>query len=219
MKAQQIFDGIKGVIFDLDGTLLDSLGIWEKVDQEFFLSRGIPYPDDYHKAIAHKSLFEVARYTRDRFSLKESPEEICALWLDSVGEAYAHTIPLKPYVEDLLKKIGEKKIPIALATSTSSALYEPCLANRRIDRYFTTFLNCNDLKTSKAEPTIYLEAAKRIGSRPEDTLVFEDILMGITSAHSAGFRTVSVYDKASDQDWESIQKIADLSIRDFGEIL
>lgn len=219
MDKSNLFNDIKGVIFDLDGTLISSMTVWHDIDIQFFKDRGIPYPSDYQKAISHKSLIDMAIYTKERFNLKDKPEDICNIWLRMAEDAYAHKIKLKPHVKEVLEFVKEKGLKIGLATTTSSKLYLPCLENNGIKQFFSVMLNANDLKTDKSKPDIYLEVAKRLGTKPSETIVFEDIIVGITTAHNAGFRTVGVYDKTSEKDSAEIKSIADMYILDFSELL
>jgi HAD superfamily hydrolase (TIGR01509 family) len=219
MLKNELLSGVTGAIFDLDGTLVDSLGIWGEIDIEFFHRHGKEVPADYQLSIAHMSFRQMANYTKERFGFPESVEEIEKTWVDMSEKAYATSIKAKPYAPEFIHSLKEKGIPISLATSNQRALYEPCLKNNGMFEDFDFFLNVNEIHSSKSEPTIYLSLAQMMKSEPKNTLVFEDILMAVRTSHTAGFRTVGVYDAHSALDREEIEKNSDGYIRSFKELM
>ena len=219
MREQDIFKGIKACIFDLDGTLVDSMKVWAKVDRQFFLSKGMTIPEDYQKAIAHMTLKENARYTVERFGFSETPEELIAIWMGFAKAEYAFNIKAKSHAKELLSLLKQKGYRIALATSNSSDLYLPCLENNGLLPYFDFLQNAEALNTNKKEPKIYLALSEKMGAEAKETLVFEDILTAIKTAHNAGFRTVCVKDESSRKDLPIIETLADLVIEDFQSLV
>lgn len=219
MKKQELFKNIKGCIFDLDGTLVDSLGIWSDIDIKFFKVHNMDVPEDYEKNISHMNFVDIAKYTKETYGFKESIEEIMQIWTDWSIEAYHHEIKAKPGVKEFLAYIhDELKLPISLATANRKELYEPCLKSNGIFEYFDHAMNVNDLNSTKSEPKIYLALADKMNTKPEETLVFEDILMAIVTAHNAGFKVAAVYDKGNMKDSGSIIKTADYYITSYCEI-
>ena len=211
----KIFNGIKACIFDLDGTLIDSLYVWNDVDVKFFKMHNMPVPENYVKEIAHMSFMEMAIFTHDKYGFKETPEEIAKIWMDMVEYEYANEIVLRPHVEEVLKLLKENNIKIALATTNKKELYEPCLKHNNIEGYFDIALNVNDYGTSKRESKIYEMIADKFGVKKSETIVFEDILMAIKTAKEAGFKVIGIEETSSLKDKEKILQYVDLYINDF----
>ncbi len=209
----------KACIFDLDGTLMDSMSVWHRVDQQFFLSKGMTIPEDYQKTIAHMSFYDIARHTIERFGFPETPEQLIDIWMGIAQSEYAFNIKPKRNARFLLSKLKENGYRIGLATSNQEKLYVPCLKNNGLYDFFDILVNVDSLKTSKSEPTIYFHIAKALDSTPEETIVFEDILTATRTAHDAGFPVISVRDNASRKDWPEIDAIADMVIDDFKDVV
>ena len=146
----------KGAIFDLDGTIIDSMGIWEKIDIKFFEEINIPMPSYYIKIINNMSFEESAIYTIKRFNLKESKENLIERWNQMAMFEYAHNIKLKPNVRTYLEKLKENNIKIGLATASPQELYESVLKNNKIYDYFDAFTTLQEVKKDKNYPDIYL---------------------------------------------------------------
>lgn len=208
----------KAAVFDLDGTLLDSMGVWEKTDIEFLEKRGILLPDDYLEIITPMGFEAAAVYTVDRFGLSEDPQEIVREWYSMAVDAYVKTVKLKPNVREYLKLLKGNGIRIAAATSSDLELFEPALLNNGILSYFEHIVTVRDVMRPKGYPDIYEAAAERLGVQPADTVVFEDILKGIEGAKAGGFLAVGVYDRYSEHEKDEIIKLADCYIYDFGEL-
>ncbi len=218
-RIEQILSGISACIFDMDGTLVDSLGIWEEIDIRFFHERNMEVPKDYDKIISHMSFMEMAVFTKEAYHISESVEEIASTWLEWSKEAYLNTIVAKPGAKEVLEYIKGKGIPMALATTNKEELYLPCLERNHLLCYFSHIENVNHLNTKKSEPKIYQTLAHDMHVPIEKTIVFEDILMALDTAKKAGFIVGGVYDKRNDPDKEKIQSIADYYIEDYPSIL
>ncbi|MGN0433012.1 MAG: HAD family hydrolase [Bilifractor sp.] len=210
----------EGAIFDLDGTLLDSMGVWHQIDVDFLAKRGIEVPDDYQKAITPLGALEAARYTIRRFHLEnDTPEGLVREWLDMAQEAYSSHLPLKPYALNFVKYLKEAGLHIAVATSSDDALVRPCLERTGLMRLLDDYCTGNDVKRGKGFPDIYLKAAAAIGTDPGKTMVFEDIAEGLKGANAGGFYTVGVYEKANYRMHPEMMEIADEFIFSFRELL
>ncbi|MFY9177497.1 MAG: HAD family phosphatase [Caldicoprobacterales bacterium] len=212
---EDIIRGIKGAIFDLDGTLVDSMGIWARVDIEFLRERGIEVPVDLSEEIQALTFEDCAKYFKRRFGLPETIEEIMDEWNKMAYHEYANNVKLKPGVRDYLSYLKEKDIKIGLATSNIPELLYATLKNNRILHYFDSISTVSEVSRNKNFPDIFLLAAKKMDLKPSECLVFEDILPAILSAKSAGMKTVGVYDKHSEYDMEEIKEHADLFIYNF----
>ena len=210
---------LKGAIFDLDGTLLDSMGIWAKIDERFLAKRGIALPNDYVKQVTPMNYRDAAEYTIARFSLPESVDEVICDWIKMSEQAYRFEITLKPYAAEYLHQLKKQGIRLAVATAQTPQLYEPVLKNNGIYHLFDAFADLNEVERGKGFPDIYVLAAKRLHLPAQDCMVFEDISKGIRGAKSGGFKTCGVYDSYSDYEKEAIVRQADNYIISFKELI
>ena len=206
---------MKAYIFDLDGTLLDSMGVWDQIDVDFLAKRGIELSSDYKNATSLMTPYEAAVYTIKRFVLQNSVDGLIREWNDMAAYAYGHTVRMKPYAKEYLITLRERRAKLAVATSMSPELCAPVLRNNGIDTMFHAICNTDETGYGKSRPDVFLLAAKKIGVTPGDCLVFEDILAAVKSAKSVGMSVCAVYDKASENDWEAIKAAADYAIVDF----
>lgn len=218
MTKNTLLNGIKACIFDLDGTLVDSLGIWRDIDVRFFHEHGMEVPKDYDKKISHMNFMEMAVFTKEEYGFQESAEEIAQIWTDWSIEAYHKTIPSKPGAKEFLAYLKAHHFPIALATTNKKDLYEPCLKNNDMWQYFDYDLNVNDINSKKSEPKIYLTLAKMMNVKPEECLVFEDIFTAVKTAHDAGFKVAAIYDEKNEHDLEKIKETADYFIESYTDL-
>lgn len=202
-------------IFDLDGTLLDSMHIWADVDAEFLKRRGITVPADYTGIITPMSLDEAAVYTIDRFKLAESVEDLKQEWNRMVELAYTHDVGLKPYVREYLSSLKQSGMKLAVATSLPRSLYEPALANNDLLHLFDICCSTDEVGVGKRRPDIFLLAAERLATAPSFCAVYEDLLEAIISAKQAGMTTYAVYDESSEASWQHMVEIADAAIYSF----
>lgn len=212
------FDRI-GYIFDLDGTLLDSLWVWDEVDEIFLTRRGLTVTPDYKQAVAHMGAANTARYTIERFGLHETPEQIMEEWHTLAFEAYRDRVLLKPFVYELLEQLEKQQIQVAAATSSDRTLIEPCLKRLHIFDQFEHIMTVGEVGHDKSSPVIYQMAAARMGLSPAQCIVFEDILRAVQTAKSAGFFTVAVAEPRSSDDWPLLCQTADCCIQTFADLL
>lgn len=213
-----MYDTIKAAIFDMDGTLIDSMWVWEKIDVEYLARRNIAIPKDLRAAIEHLNFYEVANYFKNRFKLTDSIEEITNEWNEMAYDHYANNVKLKAGVENYLKFLKSHGIKIGLATSNCIPLIEACLKKLGVYDFFDSITTTDEVSRGKDFPDIYLLAAKRLGASPSECIVFEDILPAVISAKKAGMKVIAVHDKYSIAEVDNIKKEADKFIFDFGEI-
>lgn len=211
--------GIKGAIFDLDGTLLDSMGIWGEIDRRFLNRRGIELPDDYIDAMKFMEFNRAAEYTIQRFGLQETPQALMEEWTQMSREAYAREIPLKSGVRACLERLVESRVKLAAATSCTEELFVPALQNNGIYELFSAFSTTSEAGVGKHSPAVFVLAAQRLGLEARECAVFEDTLQGVLTARDAGFITVGVYDKSSHMEQENIRRQANFYIHSFEELL
>lgn len=204
---------IKGAIFDLDGTLFDSLWVWEEIDKRFLSRRGIEVPSWYSKAIGAMNFREAAEFTIKTFGLNETPELLMQEWMDMARSIYANEIKLKPMAKEFLFALKSKGIKLSIATSSTRDLYMPALIGNGVDELFTVIMDTSETK-SKEFPDIYLKVAKFMGLDPSECVVFEDLPVALWSAKRGGFKTVAVYDRHSEDTTD-----VDLMVNGYEELI
>lgn len=209
----------KGAIFDLDGTILDSMWVWKQVDINFLGKRGIEMPADYVKAISTLNLKTAAEYTIERFQLKETVEEVMDEWFQMAVKEYAEDVQLKSGAREYLAYLKAKGVKLAIATSSHEGLFLPCLENNEIYEFFDAIVTTMEVSRGKEFPDVYREAAERLHLKIEDCMVFEDIHMAVKAAKAGGFYVVAMEEEHSAPDREEIKRIADRYITNFEEMM
>ena len=207
------------VIFDLDGTILDSTQVWAKVDMDFLGRRGIPVSKEYMQEIKTHTFESGSVYTKEKYNLPESTEEIMKEWYDAACKAYTDKVVLKPYAKTFIEQMHNNGLKIVSATSSDRALFEPCLRRNGIYGFFDAFTQTNEVVRGKKFPDVYMKAAGKAGCSVNECIVFEDVLSAAQGAKSGGFTVVAVYDEASADDWPDICRIADYNIRSYSELI
>lgn len=211
-------DNFKGAIFDLDGTVLDSMGLWRKVDELFFTSRNMPIPEGYIQAISPLGTVGAAHYTKNTYGIKESVEEIIEEWQTTAKKEYSEHVSLKPFAKEYILSLKEKGLTLAIATASDPDMFSECLVKNGIRDVFNFIITVNEVGKGKGFPDIYEKACERMGIKPSECMVFEDILTGLASAKKAGLYCVGVYDKSSEKDINEIKKVSDKFIFSFEEM-
>lgn len=210
---------IKAAIFDLDGTLIDSMYVWEKVDIDFLTVRGIPVTKEYTDIVRSMFFETAAAYTKETYHLSESVEEIMQVWLDMAHSEYANRVKAKPYASEYLKQLKSNGVILGIATSNNPYLLKPCLENNGMNGIFSCICYTSEVGLNKSCPDIYLYTAEKLGVKPEECVVFEDIIEGLKSASSVGMKTVAVYDSSNDDYMDEIKVTADRFITSYKEML
>jgi len=200
---------IKGVIFDLDGTLIDSMYIWYQIDRELAAENGIPdLPREVSERIKKMSINEAAQFCIDELGFRMTKEQIIDRIEELVRIEYEEKIELKPYVSGILDYLDEKGVPYGAATATYKGLAEAVMKRCGIYDRMQFLLTDVEYPKGKKFPDIFLGAAERMGTSPAETLVVEDSLHCLRTASAAGFSTVAVYDEAAEPEREEIEKTA-----------
>ena len=219
MNRENWLKNIEGAVFDLDGTLLVSSWVWEKVDEKFLGDRGFQVPDDYVDEISPLGAERAAVYTIERFGLNEDKDDIVREWIEMAKKEYATEVVCKPYAKEFLEELHKLNIKMAVATSSDRELFMKTLEREGILKYFQKIVTVDEVERGKGYPDIYEEAARRIKVNPHKCLVFEDILAGVTGASLGEFNVVAVFDEKSKHNWEKIKSISKYSINDYKELL
>jgi HAD superfamily hydrolase (TIGR01509 family) len=208
---------IKAAIFDVDGTLFDSMPFWMNAGTNFLQSLGSTTTEDLGNVLLSMSLEEGAEYLVKNYLPNMTASEVLGGIIDVMNDAYKNLIPLKKGAKNLLKKLSQNNIPVAIATATDRSLLEVALERLEISEYINQIFTCSECKTTKSVPDIYLKACDALGAIPEQTVVFEDTLLAVSTACKAGFVVAAVRDDASAKDYEQIKEKAHIVIEDFDE--
>ena len=208
---------IKGVIFDVDGVLLNSMPIWENLGELYLNSLGMEAEMGLGETLFTMSLEEGADYLISRYGLKKTREEIIEDLTREVRDFYVEKVPLKEGVRQYLFELNEKKIPMVIATSGDRKNAEFALKRLKVFNYFQAVFTCSEIGSGKNQPDIYLAAALQLDTEPSDTWVFEDAYHAIRTAKSAGFKTVAVYDSSNDKDLAQIWNTAYIYLPEFAD--
>lgn len=214
-----MLENIKGAIFDLDGTLVDSMWVWSKIDIDYLKSKGHALPENLDSEICHLSFTQTANYFKERFSLSDSIDTILKDWNNMAYNHYSENVKLKDGVKEFLDKLKENNIKIALATSNSVPLLEACLKNNGIYDYFDSITTTDEVSNGKNCPDVYLLAAKKLNVNPKNCIVFEDILPAIKGAKAADMTVIAVSDKHSLNDLDEIINHSDKYINSYFELI
>lgn len=214
-----MFEKIKAVIFDVDGTLVDSMWIWKQVDIDFLGRRDIPLPPALQSDIEGMSYTQTAAYFKERFQLPDSIEEIKEEWRQMADDFYSGTLNMKKGATAFIKHLHERGKKLGIATSNSEELVESMMKAHGLAGYFSTIRTSCQVPRSKPYPDVYLKAAEDLGLTPEECLVFEDTVAGVTAAKSAGMHVIAVYDDFSAPSKDKIMAMAEGYIEDFEEML
>ena len=214
-----LLSGKRAYLFDLDGTLVDSMWMWEAIDVEYLGRYGLECPSDLQKAIEGMSFSETAVYFKERFNLPDSIEEIKQAWVEMSLEKYQKEVPVKPGVREFLEEISIRGIKAGIATSNGREMVDAVLKSLGLEQYFQVVATACEVAAGKPAPDIYLEVARRLGAKPENCLVFEDVPAGIMAGKNAGMKVIAVEDDFSETMKEEKEQLADRLIHDFYEVL
>jgi len=209
----------QGAVFDLDGTLLDSMGVWEQIDRDTLGRRGIPVPEDYAQAVALLGFWQSAEYTIRRFGLPDTPQQLTEEWHQMAQDAYRFRVELKPGAREYLSRLRGQGVPLSVATSSHRELFLPTLERHGILDWFDAIVTVSEVSRGKGFPDIYEEAARRMQRMPQECVVFEDLPDALRGARDGGFYTVGVFDSYSKDEEMRLRQMSDRFIYDFRELL
>ena len=210
---------LQSAIFDMDGTLLDSMPIWDEIGPRTLRAQGIEPEPGLHDKLKVMTFREGAQYCKDTYQLPQTVEQVMDMTKAQVKDFYNHQVEAKPGLKKFLSLLKMEGVWMYVATNTDRDLAEAGLKHAGIDGYFRGLMTCGEVGEGKNEsPEIYERAMRRLRGNKKDTVVFEDSLHAIQTAKAAGFRVCAVYDPSAEADQQEIQRIADYYIRSYDEM-
>ena len=197
----------KFAIFDMDGTLIDSMIFWQNLAGEYLSRKGIQeIPPEILEQIQPMTMAESATLFQQEFGLTGDLEAEMNTIMD---DHYRNDIPLKPGVRAYLETLDRRGVRMCVASATAANLMESCLTRLEVRKYFDFLLSCETVGAGKHSPQVYQAAAKKLGAAPAEIAVYEDALYAVQTAKAAGYYVVGVYDNSAAENWQTIADIAD----------
>ena len=207
------------LLFDLDGTLIDSNGVWVEVDRVFLARRGLAATPEYSHTVGHSIFPVAAQYTRDYYHLAESPQAIMDEWMALAGDAYSRQVPLKPGALEFLEACRGRGERMVLTTACVPQLCSAALKRHGLEPFFSSILFAQELGVEKRDPRYFQAVLTHLGVRPADCTLFEDSPGACRTARRAGIRVVGVYDPFYEPYQQELREVSHRYIRSFTELL
>lgn len=217
-KARISGTAIRGAIFDLDGVLLDSMAVWNDLGVRYLQKRGIQPEAGLSQILFSMSMEQGADYLKTKYRLPDTPQEILNGIEQMIQDFYFYEVQPKEGAKELLQFLQDQDVKMLAATSSPREHVTKALQRNDLYGYLQQIYTTGEVGVSKHEPLIYQLAAKSLGTKPEETLVFEDSLYALKTAKNAGFRTIGVYDADGETDQEGVRETGELyltSLLDF----
>ncbi len=203
------WEKIEGAIFDLDGTLLDSMQQWQNMGSTYIKLKNLEPEEKLNEKLYPLTIIQTAQYLKETYGLNLTKEEIVKECNGVMENEYNTTVPLKPFVKEFLDLLKEKNIPMYVATATDRHLVEIALEGHGIADYFKGIVTSTEAGSAKAEsPAIFDMALQAIGTSVDKTVIFEDSYFAMKTAINAGYPVAALYDLAAIRDLEEIKTLA-----------
>ena len=209
---------IRGAIFDVDGTLLDSMFIWDTIGEAYLRSIGYQPKENLNETFKNMSLHQAARYYQTEYGVTQSIDEIMDGVNAMLERYYRFEVPLKPGVAELLERLRQSGVKLCIATATDRHLVEAALDRCGVLSCFGEIFTCNEVGHGKDEPDIFEAALRFLGTRREETLVFDDALYAVRTAKEAGFPVAAVYD-SHERSQAEVRARSDLYLEDLTQLV
>lgn len=218
-SLKELLTGFEAVIFDLDGTLVDSMWMWRQIDIEYLGRFGIPLPENLQAEIEGMSFSETAVFFKERFGIPDDLDVIKAEWNRMACDKYRYEVPYKAGAKEFLAFCKEKGIKLGIATSNSTELVGHVADALSMMDYIDCITTGCEVAKGKPAPDVYFKTAEKLGVSPEKCLVFEDIIPGIQAGKAAGMCVCAIDDVYSHHMKEKKEALADFFIKDYTELL
>lgn len=219
MIETKMIEEIDAVIFDMDGTLIDSMWIWPSIDEVYLKKYNLVAPENFHEDIEGMSYTEVSRYFLEVFpTLTCTQQEVMDEWTEMAHERYMTEAPFKEGVREFILEMRSQGKKIGIATSNSRTLTEDTLRALNAAELFDVIRTACEVGKGKPAPDVYLSVAEEMGVEPECCLVFEDVPMGILAGKNAGMKVCAVDDEFSRYQEEKKRSLADYYIYSYEDI-
>ena len=204
---------IRGVIFDIDGVLLDSLSIWSDLAGRYLRSQEKEPEPGLYEIIFSMSMEESAAYMSEHYGLGLSPEDVVIGLEDMLRDFYYNEVEAKPGALELMRFFEKKDLVMVAATSSPRDHVEHALKRTGQLSYLSGIFTNAEVGSSKSSPQIYDTAAEYMGIEPGEIIVFEDSLYALKTAAVAGYHTVGVFDEKGEPDQEGMKENAEIYIK------
>lgn len=214
-----MIENIQAVIFDIDGTLVDSMSLWHEIDIEYFDRIGIPMPPNVQKIIEGMSFRETALYFQKNFQPERKVEDIENDWIEMAHEKYLHEVQAKPGAGEYISFLKEKGLKLGVATSNDRMLADAALSSHGFYEKIDSMRTSGEVNKGKPAPDVYLKVANDLGVAPQHCLVFEDTANGMRAGKAAGMTVIGVKDELSGRHIDEIMSVCDEYIDNFYEML
>ncbi len=210
---------LNGAIFDMDGTIIDSMRYWAELDERFLTERNLPYTSEVSNYLKTCSLRMAAEFFSAEYGIEGSVEEIEKMIVDGMREPYEKFVKAKKGAPELLRHLESRGVSMCIATSTDRELAEIVLQRLDLRRYFVDVISCSDIGKNKDHPDIFYAAMDKMGTSVEETVVFEDSFYAIKTAVKYGFRVAAVADVSAEPERSEITDMADVFVENPGDLI
>lgn len=209
---------IKAAIFDVDGTLLDSMYLWEDAGEILLRNHNLEAPEDLRRQLGPLTLRQTAAYFNEHYHLHDTEEEMMEEICKLVEDAYFYQVPEKPYVREALQWFSEHRVALSILTASERYHVEAACERLGILKYFKKIYTCTELGLSKKEPALFAGVLRDMGVKPEEAVMFEDSLHALKTAAACGMITAAVADTYNREQTGKLRETADFFISDYREV-